>query len=136
MKRSKARIECEKRTVHATTEGVGSLAETLELYDEQALQGESLASITQAVLAHLQAQTRQWWLHVDLDVLSTEALSAKDYPQPGGLSWRQLERLSATAMVAHGLIGWDVTIYNPDLDPDGSQARRIVEYLLNATAHL
>jgi arginase family enzyme len=65
------------------TKGVGSLAETLELYDEQALQGESLASITQAVLA--QAQTRQWWLHVDLDVLSTEALSAIDYPQPGGL---------------------------------------------------
>lgn len=73
---------------------------------------------------------------MDLDVLSTEALSAIDYPQPGGLSWVQLERLLATAIAAGCLIGWDVTIYNPDLDPDGSQARRIVEYLLAATVPL
>lgn len=118
------------------TEGVRSLAQEVELYDDQALQRESLESITQAVLAHIQAHTSWWWLHVDLDVLSTEALSAVDYPQSGGLSWVQLERLSAIAMAAHGLIGWDVTIYNPDLDPDGSQAVRIVEYLLAATAHL
>jgi arginase len=117
-------------------EGVRSLTEEVELYGDQALQGESLASITQVVLAHLQARTNGWWLHVDLDVLSTEAFSAIDYPQSGGLSWEQLDQLSALAMAAEGLIGWDVTIYNPDLDPDGSQARRIVEYLLNATAHL
>jgi arginase len=118
------------------TEGVRSLAEVLELYDDQALQGEALVSITQAALRHLQARIHRWWLHVDLDVLSTEALSAIDYPQPGGLSWRQLETLTATALAAEGLVGWDITIYNPDLDPDGSQAVRIVEYLVGALAHL
>ena len=118
------------------TEGVSSLAQEVELYDDQALQGESLASITQAALMHIQARTNGWWLHVDLDVLSTEALSAIDYPQPGGLSWRQLETLTATDMAAEGLGGGDITIYNPDLDPNGSQAVRIVEYFLGAIAHL
>jgi arginase len=118
------------------TEGVSSLAQEVELYDDQALQGESLASITQTTLMHIQARTNGWWLHVDLDVLSTEALSAIDYPQPGGLSWRQLETLTAIAMAAEGLLGWDITIYNPDMDPDGSQAVRIVEYLVGAIAHL
>jgi arginase len=118
------------------TEGVASLAETLELYDDQALQGASLVPITQAALAHLQTRANGWWLHVDLDVLSNGACPAIDYPQPGGLNWSQLEQLSATAMAASGLIGWDVTIYNPDLDPTGSQARHIVDYLLGALAHL
>jgi arginase len=70
-----------------------------------------------------------WWLHVDLDVLSTESLAAVDYPLPGGLAWADLERLTKRALATPGVIGWDVTIYNPDLDPDRSAAQRIVRYL-------
>ena len=33
-----------------------------------------------------------WWLHTDLDVLATADFAAVDYPQPGGLTWRQPER--------------------------------------------
>jgi arginase len=69
-----------------------------------------------------------WWFHLDLDVLSTEALPAVDYLQPGGLAWDELERVATTAIEAEP-IGWDVTIYNPDLDPDRAHARRIVEFL-------
>jgi arginase len=68
-----------------------------------------------------------WWFHVDLDVLSTEALSAIDYPQPGGLSWDQLERLTSTAIEIGGCLGASVVIYNPELD-DGRAAPRIVDY--------
>jgi arginase len=69
-----------------------------------------------------------WWLHLDLDVLSTEALPAIDYPQEGGLSWEELETVIATAVEA-GPVGWTVTIYNPDMDPSGEHARRIVAFL-------
>ena len=31
-----------------------------------------------------------------------------------------------------GALGWDVTIFNPDLDPDGTSARRIVRYMADA----
>jgi arginase len=74
-----------------------------------------------------------WWLHVDLDVLSSEALAAVDYPQPGGLSWPQLESLTESLLDLGGCGGLSVCIYNPDLD-DGAAAGRITEYVA-AAAH-
>ena len=58
-----------------------------------------------------------WWLHTGLDVLAAGELAAVDYPQPGGLTWRQLTGLTATALTTDGCAGWSVCIYNPDLDP-------------------
>ena len=75
-----------------------------------------------------------WWLHVDLDVLSTKSLAAVDYPQPGGLTWDELTKLTVHAAEVPGLAGIDVTIYNPDLDPDSAGARRIVSYLIASLA--
>lgn len=73
-----------------------------------------------------------WWLHVDLDVLSTVSLAAVDYPLPGGIDWRQLTALTRQALSSPGVVGWDITIYNPDLDPDGEQARLIVRYVVDS----
>ena len=74
------------------------------------------------------AAAPRWWLHVDLDVLSTVALPAVDYPQDGGLDWAQLEAVTAAALAVPGCVGASLCIYNPDLDPDGRHARRIVSY--------
>ena len=70
------------------------------------------------------ATTTGWWLHVDLDVLSTSALGAVDYPQPGGLSWRALERTIGLLVADGGCVGASVGVYNPDLD-SGASAKRI-----------
>jgi arginase len=70
-----------------------------------------------------------WWLHTDLDVLATTELAAVDYPQPGGLTWRQLGQLTSAALATPGCAGWSVCIYNPDLDPDLSGADAVVGYL-------
>ena len=75
-----------------------------------------------------------WWLHVDLDVLSTESLRAIDYPQAGGLDWTTLTTLTRRLLTSPHVIGWDVTIYNPDLDPGGAEAKRIVRYLTETLA--
>jgi arginase len=69
-----------------------------------------------------------WWCHVDLDVLDTASLSAVDYPQPGGLTWSQLERLTAACLRVPGCLGASVVIYNPDLD-GGQAAERIADYI-------
>jgi arginase len=61
--------------------------------------------------------------------LATESFSAIRYPQPGGLSWPELETITLAALQTPGLAGWNVTIYNPDLDPDASGAARIVAFL-------
>jgi arginase len=71
----------------------------------------------------------RWWLHVDLDVLSTESLAPVDYPQPGGLDWAALTEITTRALASPDVIGWTVTIYNPDLDRGGSGAARIVQYV-------
>jgi arginase len=78
--------------------------------------------------AGIAATAQRWWLHVDLDVLSTVALPAVDYPQDGGLDWSQLEAVTAAALAVPGCVGASLCIYNPDLDPDGRHARRIVSY--------
>lgn len=70
-----------------------------------------------------------FWLHLDLDVLDENALPAVDYHMPGGLAWDELARLTRPLAHSPALIGADVTIYNPTLDPDGRYARRIVELL-------
>ncbi|MEX0626534.1 MAG: arginase family protein [Chloroflexota bacterium] len=75
-----------------------------------------------------------WWLHVDLDVLSTESLGAIDYPQAGGIGWEALTSLTRRALKSRVAIGWDVTIYNPDLDPRGTDAARIVRYIVESLA--
>ena len=71
---------------------------------------------------------RPWWFHLDLDVLSTQALPAIDYPQPGGLGWDELAAVATVALSADPR-GWDVTIHNPDLDPERVHARRIVRFI-------
>src|SRR5215207_528364 len=72
---------------------------------------------------------RPRWFHLDLDVLTTRAFSAIRYPQPGGLSWPHIETIAHAALKAPGLVGWNITIYNPDLDIGGRGAVRIVTFL-------
>lgn len=69
------------------------------------------------------------WLHLDLDVLDPRSLPAVTYPQPGGLGWEQLA--AALRPLAHSprLLGVSIADFRPDLDPDGSFARRIVDTL-------
>jgi arginase len=67
-----------------------------------------------------------FWLHVDLDVLSTADFPAADYLQPGGLAWRDLLEIAATALADTRCLGVSVVIYNPDLDPERTSAERVV----------
>jgi arginase len=108
-------------------EGVDSLMGRVPFVDGPRL-ADDPASGTGAAVASL---SPPWWLHTDLDVLSTDALPAVDYPQEGGLGWDDLDVVTATALAA-GPIGWDVTIYNPDLDPERIHARRIVRFVETA----
>ena len=105
-------------------EGVASLRDRVVLVD-----GERLAADPARIAAGACASLPDpWWFHLDLDVLSTQALPAIDYPQPGGLGWDELLVVASMAMGADPR-GWDVTIYNPDLDPDRIHARRIVRFI-------
>lgn len=118
-------------------EGNGtSLQGTVELHPWDELRRSRHNRVATAAASYLHRRIGPWWLHVDLDVLSTEALSAVDYRQDGGLSWAELEAMTNAAMAVPGCLGWDVTIYNPELDAEGAHAHRITDYIKGATEYL
>lgn len=110
---------------------VASLRGSLWFATDRELAGRVAESVADAA-ATVERSAPRWWLHVDLDVLATGELAAVDYPQPGGLTWAELTELTALALRRPGCTGWSLTIYNPDLDPDGRQAARIVRYVEEA----
>lgn len=108
----------------------------IKFYDDDTLRKGNIEALAGRAVRQLTPKVKRLWLHVDLDVLSTRSLPAVDYQQPEGLSWSQLERLTSAILSSGNVIGMNVTIYNPDLDPDKRFARRIVRYLQTALASL
>jgi arginase len=75
-----------------------------------------------------------YWLHLDVDILDPEVLPAVDSPSPGGLSAEQLTELLAA--LAPGAVGAQITVFDPDLDPDGRYARVLTDALVAGLAGL
>ncbi len=75
-----------------------------------------------------------FWVHLDVDVLTTEAMPAVDSPQPGGLTTDELEALLVPLLRHPGAAGLEVTIYDPDRDPDGRSGRTLTSVLARVLA--
>ena len=89
--------------------------------EAQARTPGQLASDVRAV-----AGTR-YWLQVDVDILDPSVMPAVDSPDPGGLTAAEL-----TALLEHlapDAIGISITVFDPDLDPDGDYARTLTDIL-------
>jgi arginase len=88
----------------------------------------------QDALTHLHADTREFMVHLDLDVIAQEEFVAVNVPDSEGLSFAEV-RSSFVEFVKHkNLLGLDVAQYNPDRDPDGASARKVVDLLADALA--
>jgi len=72
-----------------------------------------------------------YWIHVDADVLDSALLPAVDSPAPDGLSFDELTAL-LRVLLAGDAVGLQVTVFDPGLDPDGSQARALTDCLAAA----
>jgi arginase len=79
--------------------------------------------------AAAQLSHRPAWLHLDLDVLDESALPAVSYPQTLGLEWDEFVALARPLVATPNLLGVSVADFNPDRDPDGKDAARIVDAL-------
>jgi arginase len=112
---------------------VVSLASKVRVISDARAQTQDGAVLARKELARLEANgVSGVWLHTDLDVLSSAALAAVDYQQPGGFSWKQLSSVANAAIGRPSTIGWDVTVYNPDLDPHQAHAATIVKFIAAA----
>jgi arginase len=75
-----------------------------------------------------------YWIHLDADILDPSVMPAVDSPDPGGLSAAELTGL--LAVLAPGAVGAQVTVFDPDLDLDGSHARLLTNILITGLAPL
>ncbi|HEV2528822.1 MAG TPA: arginase family protein [Thermomicrobiales bacterium] len=86
-----------------------------------------------AAVAQVRQHAGDWWLHVDLDVLDPDVFPSQGVPgvedEPGGLTWEQLTDLVTAALREGGCRGMSIVIYDPDQDPDGTDASRIVRFV-------
>jgi len=85
-------------------------------------------------LTHLHADTREFMLHVDLDVIGQEAFPAVNVPDSGGLSLAEAQSSLNEIVKRKNLLGFDVAQYNPDKDADGSAAKKLIDLIADALA--
>lgn len=71
-----------------------------------------------------------YWLHLDVDVLDAAVMPAVDSPDPDGLEWADLPELLAPLLASPLVAGIEVTVFDPDLDPDGSVADALADHLV------
>ncbi|MGK9168791.1 arginase family protein [Inquilinus limosus] len=70
-----------------------------------------------------------FWLHLDVDILDQAVMPAVDSPGSPGLDYDGLAALLRGFLGSPRCLGLNVTIYDPDLDPDGTYARGLVGML-------
>ncbi|MDN3352319.1 arginase family protein [Actinomadura sp. DC4] len=75
-----------------------------------------------------------YWLHLDVDILDPSVMPSVDSPDPDGLDPDELTGL-LTALAPRA-IGAQVTVFDPDLDPDGGRARLLADILVAGLADL
>ena len=73
-----------------------------------------------------------FWVHLDADVLDPSWMGAVDCPEPGGLLPEELATLLARLLRSPRFVGMDVTILDPDLDPDNEAQRVLINILTQA----
>jgi arginase len=102
------------------------LATALTLIDVAELRrlGPAEAGV-RAVAVLARGGVEGFWVHVDADVLDPEVMPAVDAPEPGGLTHQELAALLQTLTASELAVGMQLTIFDPDLDPDGRLAAEL-----------
>jgi arginase len=72
------------------------------------------------------------WLHVDVDVLDQKVMPAVDSPGSPGLNVDQLASLVRYLRASARIIGADISVFDPELDPDGRYAHQLAQGLAYA----
>jgi arginase len=87
-------------------------------------------------LAAVHADAHEFVLHLDVDVIANGEFSAVNLPDTigDGVSFADV-RAALREIARHkNLLGISVSQYNPDKDPDGSAAKKLVELLVGAVS--
>lgn len=126
----------------ARTAHVGCRDDDAELEEVRAVVGTVIPTSewrglgTAAVVDDVQttAGAAGFWLQVDVDVIDATVMPAVDSPDPGGCTPEELIELLRG--LAPRAVGASITVYDPDLDPDGTHARLLVDTIVSGLRNL
>jgi arginase len=74
------------------------------------------------------------WVRLDADVLDPGVMPAVDSPDDDGLFPDGLAALLRRLVRSPRCVGLNVTIYDPDLDPDGTAGALLTDLIVDASA--
>ena len=98
------------------------------------IQSKGATAAAKDALTHLHADTREFVLHLDLDVISSDDLPAVNVPGSGGLNLAEVRDAFMEFARHQNLLGFDVAQFNPGNDPDGVNAKKVIDLLVDALA--
>jgi arginase len=96
------------------------------------IEAKGATESAQSAISQLHADSREFMLHLDLDVIAQGDFAATTLPDVGGLSLASVQASLTEFLKSKNLLGLDVAQYNPEKDPDSSGARKVVDLLVEA----
>jgi arginase len=87
------------------------------------------ASVARAAIERVHAAMHEFVLHFDVDVIAGAEFPWTNSPGVGGLTWNEVRDALRVFAGQPNLAAIEVAGYNPDLDPDGQGARKLIDLL-------
>jgi arginase len=107
----------------------------ITVLDLQAVRKAGVAKAAAAAVGQLSNEDRRgFWIHLDVDVLDDAVMPAVDYRMSDGLDFDELIAVLKAAMASGRAVGLNLTIFNPNLDPNRVIARKLVNALVQGLA--
>ncbi|MEU1252868.1 arginase family protein [Streptomyces chartreusis] len=95
---------------------------------------EALATVTRQAFEI--PELDGFWVHLDADVLDPSVMPAVDSPDPDGLMPDELVALLRPLLASEDCVGLNVTIYDPDLDPEGTAGALLTDVVVTALGYV
>jgi arginase len=113
--------------------GSQPLPAELRAFDLPSIQRLGLETAAESAILHLtRPELNGFWLHVDADCLDDAIMPAVDFRIPGGLTAAELRTTLTMALASGRVVGIEVTIYNPLLDPQRRAGKMLADLLVEA----
>jgi arginase len=104
----------------------------IRLVEATEVESKGGAESAAEILLHAHADKKDFVLHLDIDVISSEEFAAVNLPGTSGLKLSNVQAALNEFVRHKNLLAWDVAQYNPEKDPDGSGAKKIVDVIVEA----
>jgi arginase len=100
----------------------------INYYDLHSLRAAGMEHIAKIFLERVESHNLDgFWVHLDVDVLDNALMPCVDSPQPDGLSYAELGAIIRALLLSPKIKGINITILDPDLDPDGTYTKTFIE---------